>query len=162
MIPDIIDTTTPKTNTPIHILLQYQHCWNRDTMTNRYRRNRRMAKADRNPCDCWNECDGYPTIQTGMKVTRYLWQGCTRTGGRGGENRHSISLWKRHTRSGNLVNDKQHDSFMKWRHLFGIKPTLAAEPVASILDLGGTISSDGPVHSWIDDEPTTGGGHSWI
>tara|TARA_R110002020_G_scaffold118792_2_gene271317 strand:+ start:710 stop:1123 length:414 start_codon:yes stop_codon:yes gene_type:complete len=134
-----------------------------------YRRNKRLAKADRNPCDCWNECGGYPTQQTGMKVTRYLWQGCTRTGGRGGENRHQIFLWKTHTRTGNLVNDKQNKSFMKWRHLFGIKPTLAAEPVASILDLGGTISSDGPAHSWIDDEPMSdqrymdsGSGHSWL
>ena len=149
----------PKTNTPIHILLQFQLCWIVNNMT-KYRRNRRLAKADRNPCDCWNECSGHPTIQTGMKRTRYLWQGCTRTGGRGGQNRHNIFLWTENTRTGHLTNDKQRPAYMKWRHMFGITPYIRTEPVASIMDLGGTISSDRS--SIRDFGESTGSGSTWL
>ena len=81
----------------------------------------------------------------GQKTTRYLWQGCTRTGGRGGENRHQIFLWSERTRSGHLTNESQRPAFMKWRRLFNIRPDVTTEPIAAFLDLagdGGSISTD--------------------
>ena len=56
-------------------------------------------------------------------------------------NRANMVLWKERTSNGNLVNEQQRPAYMKWRHLFNIRPTFAAEPVASIMDLGGSISS---------------------
>ena len=81
----------------------------------------------------------------GQKTTRYLWQGCTRTGGRYGDNRHQIFLWSERTRSGNLSRESERSAFMKWRHLFNVKPDVRTEPIAAFLDLagdGGSISSN--------------------
>ncbi len=142
MIPDIIDTTTPQNRPAVYILLNFQQCWIVITMPRKQQRYRqRKPKADRPPCDCWNDCDGEPIIHIGQNITRYLWQGCKRTGGRGGENRHNIFLWKEHTQNGNLVNEQQRPAYMKWRHLFDIKPDIATETVRSIMDLGGSISN---------------------
>ena len=64
-----------------------------------------------NPCGCRTECDGYPVVVVGMKVVRYLWQGC--------KNQPTVFLWRQNIRSGNMKGNRK-----QWRHLFIDKPNL--------------------------------------
>ena len=64
-----------------------------------------------NPCGCRTECDGYPVVAIGMKMNRYLWQGCSA--------KPNVFLWKQNIRSGNVKGSRQ-----QWQHLFMENPDL--------------------------------------